>query len=216
MGSYVFQTEGLRFTTASNSALITGLYMIFIPAFSFLFLKSKPDRFAAFGSLLALGGLYLLTQYNFGGTNIGDFFTLLCALFWAGYILLLDQYTHRFPLLPLVMLQFLFVSFYCAVIAVLQGGFTVEISKLGWVSILTTSFLATALAFVIQTWAQRIIDATRAGILFSLEAVFGVMFAYWLGGEVLSLLAVIGGCLMVGGMILSQLPPLLRHVKEIF
>lgn len=214
MGAYVFQTEGLRFTTASNSALITGLYMIFVPAFSFLFLKNKPDRFAVFGSLLAMGGLYLLTQYNFGGAHIGDFLTLLCALSWAGYILLLDRYTHRFPLLALVMLQFLFVSLYCAIVAGFQGGFTVEISKLSWVSILITSLLATALAFVIQTWAQRIIDPTRAGILFSLEAVFGVLFAYWLGGEILSLLAVIGACLMVGGMVLSQLPPLLRHVTR--
>ena len=49
---YAFQTEALRFTSASNTALITGLYLVMVPLFLITFFKDKPRLSHVIGACL--------------------------------------------------------------------------------------------------------------------------------------------------------------------
>lgn len=213
---YILQTEGLRFTTASNSALITGLYAVFVPIFMAIFFKTRTNSLSAAGAVVSVAGLYLLTQYSFTGMNIGDFLTLLCAVAAAWYIILVGKYTVQHDILPLVMFQFLIMVLFCGSQTLIRGSYTSHIPAIAWIAILVTSTFCTVVVFLIQTWAQRIVDPTRAGIIFVMEAVFGVMFAYLLGGERLNTVSFIGACLMVSGMITSESYPIIQHMKTKF
>ncbi|MBI4126700.1 MAG: DMT family transporter, partial [Deltaproteobacteria bacterium] len=50
-GAYITQTEGLRFTTASNSALITGLYIVLVPLFSAVIFRTRPTMITTIGMI---------------------------------------------------------------------------------------------------------------------------------------------------------------------
>lgn len=213
-GSFIAQTEGLKRTTATNTSMITGLYLVFIPIFSFIFFKTKARISSLIGVVLSLLGLHFLTQYSFSGLNNGDLLILICSLGYAWHVILTGRFTVRHKIVPLVVYQFLFVSVYFAVAMIISGGYTYRISETAWLTIAVTALLATVFALIVQTTAQRYIDSTRAGVIFALEAPFGAFFAWTLGGETLGILAFVGACLMVIGMILSEIHPVTKYLID--
>ncbi len=72
------------------------------------------------------------------------------------------------------------------------------------IALAVTSLLATALAFFIQTWAQKYTSPTRTAIIFSLEPVFAWITAWLLAGEVLSGRAVAGALLILAGILFVE------------
>ncbi|MEK7382999.1 MAG: DMT family transporter, partial [Elusimicrobiota bacterium] len=75
---YVTQTVGLGYTSASNSGFITGLFVLFVPLFLFVFLGQSPTRVQRVSTALALAGLWLLTG-GIRSANFGDLITLVAA-----------------------------------------------------------------------------------------------------------------------------------------
>jgi len=213
-GGYAFQTEALRFTSASNTALITGLYLVMVPLFLIVFFKDKPRMSHVMGAIVSLIGLYFLTQYSPAGFNLGDGLALLCAVAFAFQIILVGRYTRTNNLAPFVFYQFLFVAIYAGIIALTRMSFSFEFSTISIITLLVTGVLATALAFAIQAAAQRYIDPTRVGIILGLEAVFGLVFGVFVGNETLTMLSFIGACLMVCGMMIAEAKPVVKYLID--
>jgi len=213
-GGYAFQTEALRFTSASNTALITGLYLVMVPLFLIVFFKDKPRMSHVIGAIVSLIGLYFLTQYSPAGFNLGDGLALLCAVAFAFQIILVGRYTRTNNLAPFVFYQFLFVAIYAGIIALTRMSFSFEFSTISIITLLVTGVLATALAFAIQAAAQRYIDPTRVGIILGLEAVFGLVFGVFVGNETLTMLSFIGACLMVCGMMIAEAKPVVKYLID--
>jgi len=72
-------------------------------------------------------------------------------------------------------------------------------------SVLITSILATAVTFYLQTRFQKDTSSTRAGLIYALEPVFAVIFAYLISHEVLSGQEMIGGVLMLTAILIAEL-----------
>ena len=68
-----------------------------------------------------------------------------------------------------------------------------------------TSVLATAGAFLVQTWAQGYLPATSAALIFTLEPVFALIFSMMVLGERLSGRSSIGAMLILGGIAATEL-----------
>lgn len=211
---YVTQTIGLLYTTASNSALITCLYMVFIPIVSAVFYKTRTNIYSIVGIVFALVGLFLLTQYSFGGANLGDALTVLCAVASVFHIILTGRYASKHRPSQLVLYQFLFMSVYSLIGAVLNKGMAFDLPPIGWLTVGFTAVFATVMAMSIQAWAQRIIDPTRAGIIFSLEAVFGPLFGWLWGGETMTTVALFGAGLMLVGIMIAESKPVIQYLKR--
>ncbi len=204
--AYITQTEGLRFTSAANSALITCLYTVLIPIFLFLGLgkKSRITPSTAVGIMLSLVGMYLLTCFGLTSFNRGDLITLICAVACALHVIFVGRYTIRKGLTAFVTLQFLFVALTCGAIAAGRGSLEIKFSPFVWFALFITAIVSTVFAFILQIWAQRILPADRTGVILAMEAVFGALFAWTLGAENPTLISFAGACLMVAGMILSE------------
>src|SRR5689334_23514042 len=84
------QTTGLKYTTASKSAFLTGVSVVLVPVFLALFWKRGLNRWSVAGVVLAFSGLYLLTVpaasgagLNLSSLNRGDLYTLGAAVSFA-------------------------------------------------------------------------------------------------------------------------------------
>ena len=71
-------------------------------------------------------------------------------------------------------------------------------------AILYLAVVATALISVLQVWAQRVVPAYLAALIFVLEPVFAAMFAFLMRGEALGILGWLGGGLVVVAMLISE------------
>jgi drug/metabolite transporter (DMT)-like permease len=74
-------------------------------------------------------------------------------------------------------------------------------------AIVAGALLATALAFYLQTWAQRYVSPTRAALIFTLEPVFAWVVAWWWTGELFTPRAGAGAALILAGVLIVELKP---------
>lgn len=81
-----------------------------------------------------------------------------------------------------------------------------------WVALVLTALGATALAFLVQTWAQAVLPPTRAAVIMTMEPVFAGLFAVLLADEVLGPRTVVGAVLVLVAMVLTEVGP--RHGAE--
>jgi drug/metabolite transporter (DMT)-like permease len=203
---YIPQTIGLKYTTASNSGFITGLFVAFVPLFMKTIFKRTPTISEIAASGVALIGLWILT----GGLkeiNIGDLLTLIAAMTYALHLLLSDKYMKQgIDPIRLACQQFLIVGLLSIASAIIFNlPFDVRTAS----ALNITIFLAlfpTMTAFVIQLLAQKITSPLRVSLIFALEPVFAGLFAWTLGGEQVQLHGVVGGLLIFAALILSGLP----------
>ena len=209
---YEFQTTGLRLTTASKSAFITGISVVLVPLFLILFWRRKIRTWTALGVLTAVVGLFLLTVPasesglgNWENVNRGDLLTLGCAISFGFQIIFLGRATERHPFAQIGFLQ-------VATSAVLMGiaAPAIEHPHITWTppvlwAIAITGLLGTAAAFTIQAWAQQFTSPTQTALIFSLEPVFAWITSYVALGERLGARAAIGAVLILGGVLISEL-----------
>ena len=208
-GGYAFQTAGLKLTTPSKAAFLTGLSIVMVPLLSSLVYQVYPHVSEAIGVVLATVGMGLMTlQGQTGGVSRGDFLVILCALAFAGHIVTLGHYSRTSPFESLAVWQLATTT-----LLALGSFWWIEEpflrpTPLWWFALLVSSLLSTSLAFTIQAWAQQITSATRAALIFALEPVFAWGFSYVFMGERLPRQAVVGAILILGGILVAELKPI--------
>jgi drug/metabolite transporter (DMT)-like permease len=226
---YQFQTIGLVRTTPSKSAFITGLVVVLVPLLSFIpSLRpsgARSPRWNVFlGAALALVGILLLTApavahsgSGFGAMrgllpdlasiNRGDLLTLGCAAAFAFHCLVLGHFSPRIAFQPLAVLQ---VGF-CAVFIALSMPF-IERPYIHWtpglgIALGISAVLATAAAFSVLSWAQRILPATHIALLMTLEPAFAWITSFVVTGERLGLRPASGALLILAAIAMTELVP---------
>lgn len=219
-GGFASQTVGLKFTTATKAGFFTGTAVVMVPLLQIIIEKRKPTPGAIIGVLFVLIGILLLSsdsnsifsvfkefKENF---NIGDFLSLLCAFFYAFYIIYIDIYTKRYNFWLLVIMQMSVIAV-LAFAASFVGSFSgIEKVKIEFTNYLLfglfyTSIFATLITTTLQTKYQKLITPTKAGIIFSMEPIFAAVFAFFLLTEKITNLGYIGAALIFAGLIISEL-----------
>ena len=207
---YAFQNFGLwensiyMKTTPSKSAFITSISVIMVPIILVLFGIDKIKGKLWLAIMLAIIGLYLLLNPVGNGTNIGDFLTFFCAIFFAIHIILQDKFVKqsinisRFFLIQVLVASVL--SFFCSIVF--------DKTQIIWNyqllnAILVTGIICTAIAIMIMVWAQQILSPSQTAIIFSLEPVFAALFSWLIISEVLGIQGWIGGGIVVIGVVLA-------------
>ena len=203
---YVAQTIGLKYTSAANSGLITGLFVAFVPILSIVIFRKMPSITGVIATVISVIGLWILT----GGLtliNFGDIITLITAVTYAIHILYADRYIKRGadPYI-LSFQQFAFVGLTSLLAGVIfRLPFTIGSSEAFNLMIFLAIFPSLT-AFAIQLIAQRHVSPVRVSLILACEPVFAVMFAWTLGNEAYSLNKAIGGFLIFLALIISGLP----------
>ncbi len=206
---YAFQTSGLRLTSPSKSAFITGLAVVLVPVLVALTGRRIPNRWTMLGVFAAFGGLYLMTipageGFSLATINRGDLLTLGCACSFALHIYVLGQMTRRYPFEHIAVMQ-------VATAAVLMSlSIPLETARFAWsgqvlFALGFTALICTAAAFSIQAWAQQFTPPTHTALIFALEPVFAAITSYLLVGERLGARGTIGALLILSGILLSEL-----------
>jgi drug/metabolite transporter (DMT)-like permease len=211
---FVAQNIGLTMTTASKSAFITGLMVLFVPVLQFVIERKPPKIGNIAGIAVVVSGLWLLTSPAGAALNSGDALTLLCAVLFAIYIVYLDVVSR-----DMTTMQLLFIQMAATMVFAIAG--TVVFERVYFIvdpkpvaAILYLTVFATLLTTYGQTRYQKETTPTRAAVIFSIEPVVAAVLSYFILGEMLGMEGMIGGVLIIGGVLLSELSdniPLLKR-----
>ena len=196
---YVLQTVGLRFTTASNSAFITVLYVVFVPLYLF-----RLGLHTWVSNAIALAGLWLLVKPT-ASANLGDLLTLGSAAAFAAHMVCLERYTRVADPVSLFVWQLLLMT------VAMSGAMWWEQPTLAMfepsgvlaIGLVVTGILATG-AFAVQMWAQRLLPAQQVALLFAAEPAVAAWLAWYFLGEQLDAQGWFGSAMILGGVLLGS------------
>jgi len=201
---FLFQVFGIKYTSAINSAFITSLNTPLIPILGLLFFRRKPGLRAILGIALGMVGLALLTEaYKIASISIGDLLTFICAFLWALQILLVGRLSKNSDALELAYSESISVLTLSALFSLLIGEYWAKPEDGVLVAIMYTGIIATAFAFCIQAWAQRVVPPEIAGLILLLEPVFATIFAFIILRETLKLIEALGAVLILLSIAIS-------------
>jgi len=211
-GGYVFQIAGLKHTTPSKAAFITGTFVVFVPILQALFGRRRIAIWIWLGAAAAFAGLYFLTvsSQGFGALNRGDPIVFVCAIMFALHMIFIGRYVGRHSVAALSFLQVLTTAMLSAALLLLAKTTGWEHPRVAWTgylvfAILLTALGATVLGFSLQTWAQQYASPSHAAILVSLEPVFAALTSLVFARERLGARALTGAALILAGVLLAEL-----------
>jgi len=199
-GGYTLQTLGLERTSVSSAGFVTGMYVVLTPLIAFACFHARIGRLTWAGVALATFGLALLAGVH-AGQLAGNLLVLGGAAVYSLQIVLMERYAPRYDALGFTLVEMLVAFAVLAVAAV--PTFEVPRGSTVWGALIVTGVFASALAFLVQTWAQRVTTATQTALVFTLEPVFAALFGYWLAGDRLGAAAWAGSLAIMGGIVLA-------------
>lgn len=206
---FVTQTFGLKFTSASNSAFITGTYLVLVPFIQMAIIKVKPKFENIIGIAIVIAGVYILSDISGSRLNSGDLITVICSVAFAFHIVYLDKFSRVSDTLALIWGQYFAMTLFSFLSLIFVehmwlGTFKLEFNSFMIFSTVFNGIFSTFIALYIAMRFQKYTTPVRAGLVYNMEQVFAVIFSYFMLSEVLSLNQVTGAALILSGLLFSE------------
>ena len=202
---YSIQTMALNYTTPAKNSVLTGLNVIFVPYILLIFFRKKLDIFTIISSILAFFGTLLLSGNisSFSEINKGDLLSMLCAFFFALYIIVIDKYANKINVFVMSFIQFFTVMILCLLLSITKGEIK-QLNSIGLMLMIYLGVFGTFVAYNLQIMAQKVLSASRTVLFLSLEVVFGVLISIISGYDSFSLNILIGTLLVFSGIVIAE------------
>jgi drug/metabolite transporter (DMT)-like permease len=197
---YWFQNEGLQRTTTSNSAFITGLFVVFTPLVETVVTRRAPARNVLFAVALSVLGLFLLEGGSFT-MHAGDALTLGCAFMFGIWIFLGGELAQRFDPIALTAGQLTVFALLAVPVVAINGlgHMTGEVV----LAVLVTGVCCSAIAFSLQLWGQRSVEPSRAAVILQVEPVVAGIVGFAVG-ERLGVSGYLGALVILVGILVAE------------
>ena len=204
----VVQTKGLQYTSAGKAGFMGGLFVILTPIFSWIFYKTRFQKFLLFPILLILIGLFIIFYENstiFFSFGIGEAYNFIGAVCIAFHIIFISKYLKKLNIFTLTLTQILIILIFSLIMALTtESDYSfAKISSIEWILLIYLGIVTTTLTFILQIWGQKYIDETTTAIIISGEPIYATFFGWLINDEIITWQIVIGGVVVLIGFILT-------------
>ena len=194
--AFYFLIVSIRFTTASKFSFIVGAYVLIVPFLSWIINKTRLDRYAIVGAILATIGLAFLTMEKGAVFNLWDLVAGCCSFFFAAHMIAIEKYSGDSDPILLTIIQFITTAVLFIILTGVKEGYNFTVlPEIKW----TLGYLviiSTIIPFAIQNIVQRYISSTSTALILTLQSAFGSIFAVYYLDERMTKQMIIG-CLLI-------------------
>lgn len=209
-GGFALQTIGLKYTTVTKSAFITGMSVVLTPFAFKLVIRRNIELYAKLGVIIATIGLWIFTNPSIENINFGDILTLISAFFWALYITYMDVFTKDIKTFDKT-IQLVLLQFFVSIPVGLTGYFIFEannshlvLSNNLIIALIYNGIIASVFLTLIHTSVQKYSTPVKAALIFSLEPVFASIIAIIFLAEGFSTIEATGAFILFFGVVFSE------------
>ncbi len=202
-----FQTFGLRYTSATKTAFITGLSVIFVPYLESVVFKSKIYWnlwLAVFFGFL--GMTFLSADFSsFERVNWGDLLVFICAILYAAQIVYISYIVKKKEVFDLAFSEILFTAVFAFLFFLLfepRNLPIIFIVKNSW-PIIYLGVIATSITLTLQLVRQKYVSPTKSALIYNLEPVFATVFALVILSEKLTYFQTLGASFILLSLFIS-------------
>lgn len=196
----VLQQLAYRFTSVTNASFLVNTATVMTPVLAWLVLRHRVGLAVACAAPLTLIGAMLMSGgvFSLSAMNAGDLLCIASAAAYAGWMVALGEHSvrHGRPL-GTTFVQFATSAALVLPVAVWTDAPSIHAIGRALPELVFLGVISTALAFGLQTWAQRFVAASTAAVLVSAESLFGAVGAHLLLGEQTPVLGLAGAALIL-------------------
>ena len=205
--AFFFQLTGLTKTTPAMNAMITSGHIIFVPLVTWIFTKIRPRKINFIACAISLVGIVVITLDPSEGLAIrsGDLLSLLGAITFSFQVVMLSLMCRESEYKTLIFVQFVVAGFLSLIAYIIADGDFSYLSNFNamW-PVLFLGVVCTFVCFLLEGWCFQYLDATRASLIVTTEAIFAAIFSLILGMDVFTWQLLVGAILLFGSIILME------------
>lgn len=215
-GAFLFQAIALESQKSSSEiAFLTGINVILVPLFMPLLGMRKPQINEVIAAFICLFGVFIINnaKFSFSEVDILVVFSTICIA--IGMILVEKASLVSKNLQLLTFYQIIFTSI--IPFAYLKGiVLPIPSQHIVWFALGYCAIFATIIPILFQLKYQHVIGSNKAAIIYSLEAVFAMIFALLVFGESITINVVVGGSIIIFSVIYNDIIKLFmtRYTKS--
>lgn len=207
---FILENTALKLTLVSDVAILTSLNSLITTLLAAIILKEECFTWVKLaGSIIAFGGVGLLTFYNgfvWGDGLLGDILAMLAAVAWAVYTIILKRIYQHYSMVEITRKTFFYgligaIPFMMLQPATPLSGLTepVVLSNL-----LYLSLICSMLAFFVWGRVTVEIGAISSANYLYLSPVVSVIAAWFIYDERIGTVGLVGCVLVILGIILVE------------
>ena len=205
--NWILLFEAYKYTTVSVATLSYYFAPVIVMAVCPIIFKEKLSAKQIFCFVMATAGLVLITGTAGGGNSdlIGITFGLGAAVFYAT-VMLLNKFIKGVTGIHRTFIQFIAAIIVLLPYVALSGGFTLgELSLTGWGALLIVGLIHTGITYCMYFSALKELPGQKVAILSYIDPLVAVLVSLLLN-ETMTVPQIIGGVLILGFTLLSELP----------
>lgn len=214
--------KGLKLIEAGRAALIIATCPVFITACSAVLLKEKINLTKGLGILISVYGAVIVVSRGkissvfAGSLGIGELYIFCCVLCWVAYSLIGKVAMKTLSPLACVTYSSVIGAAALSVPALFEG----LIQNIGnqsimdWACITYLGVFGTVIGFVWYYQGVERLGPTKAGLFINFVPVFGVLSAFLILREPITLSLATGAVLVISGVYLTNRNPSPRTVAK--
>jgi drug/metabolite transporter (DMT)-like permease len=205
-----FFLYGLRFTSPTHAALLYGATPVLVFLFAVPLLGEQSTLLKKIGVPVTFLGVVVVVFHR--GLEwstkawLGDLLILLAVVAWALYTVLGKPLAERYGAVHVTALSLVAGTIFFVPVGVFTiGGFDPgAISARGWWSLLYIAIGTSVVCYTIWFWALERLEATQVSVFNNLQPVITALLSFWLLGERVGGLLIVGGVLVIIGVVLTE------------
>lgn len=198
------QNVGISLTTASKTALLVNVNVVFIAVLMAVVFKERVTSHKVVGILVGMGGVVILATRldpNFlaGGEFRGDLLVFLSGLVWSFYVIGAKEMVDRGGDYIALVTGILAVSALAALVPLPFIGWAVPSAPEAWLGIAYLGLVPTFVPLLLYVQSMRRISPTISALLILLEVVVASVLSLVFLQDPFSLYTLAGGSLILSG-----------------
>lgn len=214
---FIFENNGLRFTTAGTGSLIVATVPVLNVIAGTLFYGERHGYLRWAGVLLSFLGVYLIVRSG-GDITLahlrGNILVFLAACTWVVYTRINSPLTQKYSGLTLNLYQFSFGIVALGFLAIPRGFNPGIFSATVLLNLAYLGLCCSAAAYFLYLYALKHLGSATVTCYINMVPVFGVLGGAVLLKEVLGASQLLGGLVVILGVMLVTVSPAPRQKEE--
>jgi drug/metabolite transporter (DMT)-like permease len=203
---FAFWIASLKYTSVASSVVLVSTHPIFVGIGGWLFLKERLGLNLILGILLSFSGSGLISYGDMtfsGGVLRGDGLALLGAMTAAGYFLVGKRVRKNQDLLSYIFPVYSAAGLVLIILSLLLQKPFFGYSPTTYLFMFLLALVPQLIGHTTFNWALRYLPASMVSITILGEPIGSTLLAYFILGEKLTFLKILGGIFIFSGILIA-------------
>jgi drug/metabolite transporter (DMT)-like permease len=189
--------------------------VLFVPVLCFIFWREGVSRVTLVGLSAAVTGLFLMAGGSVDGFSLGDFLSMVCAVFIAVHIIAVSKILKDEDVFLVTMVQFATVTLMSGTASMMFSPPLHSFGPATAGALVYCAIFPTVICFTLQNTFQRYTTPAQAGLIYTLDPIWSMLGGFAILGERFSMGEWLGCAMILIGVMIPVAAGLLFERKYV-